>query len=74
MRFCRDVDAEDIEAFEDSLEPRILSRRKAMEGSRPRSSRTSPPPWVLLPRRAEGGERAALHLAPGRDAVHRGQR
>ncbi len=35
MRFCRDVDAEDIvEAFEDSLEPRILSRRKAMEGSK----------------------------------------
>ena len=35
MRFCRDVDAEDIvEAFEDSLEPRILSRRKAMEGTK----------------------------------------
>ncbi len=35
MRFCRDVDAEDIvEAFEDSLEPRILSRRKAMQGTK----------------------------------------
>ena len=35
MRFCRDVDAEDVvEAFEESLEPRILARRKAAEGTK----------------------------------------
>lgn len=35
LRFCRDVDAEDVsEAFEESLEPRILGDKKFKEGTR----------------------------------------
>ena len=35
LRFCRNVDADDVvSAFEDSIEPRLLARRKAMEGSK----------------------------------------
>ena len=35
LRFCRNVDADDVvSAFEDSIEPRLLARRKAMAGSK----------------------------------------